>query len=53
MSTQYMQKLQVATWWKLDVVEKLSVEAKDSGVECQMVEVFGSPKNADKIVPEF
>jgi hypothetical protein len=30
-----------------DVVEKLSLEAKDDAAECQMVEVFGNPKDAD------
>ena len=32
-----------------DVVGKLSVEAKDDVVECQMVEVSGNLKDADKI----
>jgi len=36
-----------------DAVEKLHVEAKDNVVECQMVEVSGSPKDADKIVSEL
>ena len=36
-----------------DVVEKLHVESKDNVVECQMVEVSGSPKDADKIVSEL
>jgi len=32
-----------------DVVEKLSVGEKDDVAECQMVELFGSPIDADKI----
>ena len=36
-----------------DVVEKLFVEAKDSVVESQMVEVSGSPRGADKIASEL
>jgi hypothetical protein len=36
-----------------DVVEKFSVEAKDDAAECQMVEVFGNPKDADGITPKL
>ncbi|KEH15141.1 hypothetical protein MTR_2063s0010, partial [Medicago truncatula] len=36
-----------------DAIEKLSVEAKDDIVECQMVEVSGSPKDANKITSEL
>ena len=34
-----------------NAVEKQSVEEKDDVVECQMVEVSGSPKDADEITP--
>jgi len=35
-----------------DAVKKLFVEAKDDVVECQMVEVYGSPKDVDKVTSE-
>jgi len=36
----------------VDAVEKLYVEAKVDVDECHMVEVFGIPKSADKIILE-
>jgi hypothetical protein len=36
----------------VDVVEKLSVEAKVDVVECQMVEDSGGPKSVDEVISE-
>jgi hypothetical protein len=36
----------------VDVVEKLSVEAKVDVVECQMVEYSGGPKSVDEVISE-
>jgi len=36
-----------------DAVKKLSVEAKDEVVQCQLVEVSGNPKDANKITLEL